>query len=161
MLLPILFKQFSENSFHGVFHVFQSVFHFVNINETLAAYCSFFAFIFNVLKLFFRFITAFVGSFLIPLNSFIQVFYDTFAMLIAIAYVNHGIYYTDTNDLPIINKVMSEQQTKISGKIAVEVMPLQNFYTAEDYHQDYLEKNPDGYCHLPVELFEWVKRQKM
>ena len=71
-----------------------------------------------------------------------------------------GIYYTDANDLPAINKVMSEQQAKISGKIAVEVMPLQNFYTAEDYHQDYLEKNPDGYCHLPVELFEWVKKQK-
>ena len=72
-----------------------------------------------------------------------------------------GIYYTDVADLQTINKVMAEQQAKISGKIAVEVMPLQNFYTAEDYHQDYLEKNPDGYCHLPLELFEWVKAQKM
>ena len=69
-----------------------------------------------------------------------------------------GIYYTDANDLPTIYKVMDEQQSKISGKIAVEVMPLQNFYTAEDYHQDYLEKNPDGYCHLPLELFEFAKK---
>ena len=55
---------------------------------------------------------------------------------------------------------MAEQQAKIEGKIAVEVMPLQNFYTAEDYHQDYLEKNPDGYCHLPLELFEFAKNAK-
>ena len=53
---------------------------------------------------------------------------------------------------------MAEQQAKIEGKIAVEVMPLQNFYTAEDYHQDYLEKNPDGYCHLPLELFEFARK---
>lgn len=71
-----------------------------------------------------------------------------------------GIYYTDVADLQTINKVMAEQQSKIEGKIAVEVMPLQNFYTAEDYHQDYLEKNPDGYCHLPLELFEFAKNAK-
>ena len=69
-----------------------------------------------------------------------------------------GIYYTDVADLQTINKVMTEQQAKIEGKIAVEVMPLKNFYTAEDYHQNYLEKNPDGYCHLPVELFEFAKK---
>ena len=40
----------------------------------------------------------------------------------------------------------------------VELSPLKNFYTAEDYHQDYLDKNPDGYCHLPLELFEMAKR---
>ncbi len=68
-----------------------------------------------------------------------------------------GIYYTDVVDLETINRVMAEQQAKIEGKIVVEVMPLKNFYTAEDYHQDYLEKNPDGYCHLPLELFEFAK----
>ena len=68
-----------------------------------------------------------------------------------------GIYYVDDSDLQTINKVMAEQQAKIDGKIAVEVMPLQNFYTAEDYHQDYLEKNPEGYCHLPLELFVFAK----
>ena len=43
-------------------------------------------------------------------------------------------------------------------EIVVEVMPLENFYAAEDYHQDYLDKNPNGYCHLPLELFEYAKK---
>lgn len=71
-----------------------------------------------------------------------------------------GIYYTDAADLPTIERVMAKQQDKIKEKIAVEVKPLQNFYTAEDYHQDYLEKNKDGYCHLPLELFEFAKKAK-
>lgn len=69
-----------------------------------------------------------------------------------------GIYYTDKNDLAVINKVIFEQQRKYSEKIVVEVLPLENFYSAEDYHQDYLYKNPNGYCHLPLELFEFAKR---
>ena len=46
-----------------------------------------------------------------------------------------GIYYTDENDLAVINKVIFEQQKKCSEEIVVEVMPLENFYPAEDYHQ--------------------------
>ena len=69
-----------------------------------------------------------------------------------------GIYYTDENDVATINKVLLEQQQKYSEEIVVEVMPLENFYPAEDYHQDYLTKNPNGYCHLPLELFEFAKR---
>ena len=69
-----------------------------------------------------------------------------------------GIYYTDENDVATINKVLLEQQQKYSDEIVVEVMPLENFYPAEDYHQDYLTKNPNGYCHLPLELFEFAKR---
>ena len=45
--------------------------------------------------------------------------------------------------------------------IAVEVKPLKNFYTAEEYHQDYLDKNPTGYCHLPAALFEYARKAKM
>ena len=44
--------------------------------------------------------------------------------------------------------------------LVVEKLPLQNFYTAEEYHQDYLDKNPDGYCHLPLSLFEFAKKAK-
>lgn len=68
-----------------------------------------------------------------------------------------GIYYVDETDIQIINDFIEEKQKEIEGKIAVEVMPLQNFYKAEDYHQDYLDKNPNGYCHLPLELFEFAK----
>lgn len=69
-----------------------------------------------------------------------------------------GIYYTDENDLSVINEVILRQQKNYDEEIVVEVMPLENFYAAEDYHQDYLEKNPNGYCHLPLELFEYAKK---
>jgi peptide-methionine (S)-S-oxide reductase len=34
------------------------------------------------------------------------------------------------------------------GDITTEIQPLERFYYAEDYHQQYLAKNPDGYCGL-------------
>jgi peptide methionine sulfoxide reductase msrA/msrB len=71
-----------------------------------------------------------------------------------------GVYYTDSADEATINEVFTEQQKHIHGKIAVEDLPLKNFYKAEDYHQDYLDKNPDGYCHLPQSLFEFACKAK-
>ena len=72
-----------------------------------------------------------------------------------------GIYYTDNADLPVIRRVMEEQQKQQSKPIVVEVKPLKNFYTAEEYHQDYLDKNPSGYCHMPKQLFEYARKVKM
>ena len=71
-----------------------------------------------------------------------------------------GIYYVSEDQLPTINKVFAEQQALLSEPIAVERLPLKNFYTAEEYHQDYLDKNPDGYCHLPSALFEFARQAK-
>lgn len=71
-----------------------------------------------------------------------------------------GIYYKDADDLPVINKVYAEEQANYPLPLAVEKLPLENFYTAEDYHQDYLDKNPTGYCHLPTSLFEFARKQK-
>lgn len=71
-----------------------------------------------------------------------------------------GIYYTDTDDLVIIDKVYADEQQACKQPFAVEKQPLKNFYTAEEYHQDYLDKNPDGYCHLPLSLFEFAKKAK-
>ena len=34
------------------------------------------------------------------------------------------------------------------GAITTEIVPLGDFYYAEDYHQQYLAKNPNGYCGL-------------
>ena len=68
-----------------------------------------------------------------------------------------GIYYSDSKDLPVIREVFEEVQASLGSKLAVELEPLRNFYSAEEYHQDYLEKNPEGYCHLPLELFEFAK----
>lgn len=69
-----------------------------------------------------------------------------------------GVYYTDESDLHIIRKVFTEQQALLDEPIAVEVLPLKNFYTAEEYHQDYLDKNPTGYCHLPQSLFDFARK---
>ena len=71
-----------------------------------------------------------------------------------------GVYYVDPADLPVIEKVFAEEQKHYEQPLAVEKLPLQNFYTAEEYHQDYLDKNPDGYCHLPLSLFEFAKKAK-
>lgn len=59
-----------------------------------------------------------------------------------------GIYYTDENELNTIQQVIAEKQQKYDEPIAVEVLPLDNFVVAEEYHQDYLKKNPNGYCHI-------------
>ena len=69
-----------------------------------------------------------------------------------------GVYYTDTEDLPVIEKVFREEQRKYEEPLAVEMLPLQNFYPAEEYHQDYLDKNPGGYCHLPKALFDFAAK---
>ena len=61
-----------------------------------------------------------------------------------------GIYYIEEADLPTINTVVREQELLIGRKIAVEVEKLRHYILAEDYHQDYLKKNPGGYCHIDV-----------
>lgn len=72
-----------------------------------------------------------------------------------------GVYYVSEDQFPIIEEVFNEQQKLIENPIVVELLPLKNFYSAEEYHQDYLDKNPDGYCHLPLSLFEFAKKAKM
>ena len=71
-----------------------------------------------------------------------------------------GIYFTCEEDIPAIMNVYNEEVERHSRKLVVEVKPLKNFYPAEDYHQDYLENNPDGYCHLPLELFMFARSAK-
>lgn len=61
-----------------------------------------------------------------------------------------GIYYTDSEELEIINQVVKEKQREYVKPIVVEVEPLKNFILAEEYHQDYLQKNPNGYCHIDI-----------
>ena len=62
-----------------------------------------------------------------------------------------GIYYVDEADLADIQAVMADQEALMGrGPLAVEVEALRHFIDAEDYHQDYLKKNPGGYCHIDV-----------
>lgn len=59
-----------------------------------------------------------------------------------------GIYYTDDALRPLIHHALIREARRHSVPLMVEVEPLQHFYPAEDYHQDYLGKNPSGYCHI-------------
>ena len=71
-----------------------------------------------------------------------------------------GIYYTDEEDRTVIDKIFAEEQTKYQQPLVVEREKLKNFFPADEYHQDYLDKHPDGYCHLPKALFEFAKKAK-
>jgi peptide methionine sulfoxide reductase msrA/msrB len=59
-----------------------------------------------------------------------------------------GIYYVNEDDRATIENMLSIEQMKWPSPLVVEVQPLRNYVLAEDYHQDYLEKNPAGYCHV-------------
>ena len=63
-----------------------------------------------------------------------------------------GIYYTDAADRVVIDQALQQLKGKYSQKIVVEEKPLANFALAEEYHQDYLAKNPNGYCHIDLSL---------
>ena len=60
-----------------------------------------------------------------------------------------GIYYTTEYQKECAEKKFAEMEAKLGQKLAVELKPIENFYPAEEYHQDYLRKNPGGYCHIP------------
>jgi peptide-methionine (S)-S-oxide reductase len=63
-----------------------------------------------------------------------------------------GIYYVDEKQKEAAERSRGEYQRAIStagyGAITTEILPAPEFYYAEDYHQQYLSKNPDGYCGL-------------
>ncbi len=64
-----------------------------------------------------------------------------------------GIYYVDKEDLDIIKNFTEKIQKLYEDPVVVEILPLNNFYNGEEYHQKYLEKNPTGYCHIPIHMF--------
>ena len=61
-----------------------------------------------------------------------------------------GVYYTDPAEKAVIAAALKREQQKYQQPLVVENEPLQNFYDAEEYHQDYLIKNPNGYCHIDI-----------
>ena len=71
-----------------------------------------------------------------------------------------GIYYIDDNDIELIKQELNDLQNKYTKPIVTELLPLDNFTKAEDYHQDYLIKNPQGYCHVDPKMFELAKQYK-
>lgn len=61
-----------------------------------------------------------------------------------------GIYYVDDITKQKVSSFIKNLPN--SNEFVVEILPLDNFYPAEEYHQDYLDKNPNGYCHINLEL---------
>lgn len=59
-----------------------------------------------------------------------------------------AIYYQDELDKKVIEDALAKEQEKYSKKIVTDIEPIKQFFLAEDYHQDYLDKNPNGYCHI-------------
>ena len=71
-----------------------------------------------------------------------------------------GIYFTSEADKASAEAVMVEVQKKYSKPLAVELVPLKSYYLAEEYHQDYLKKNPGGYCHISFDSLKDVQVKK-
>ena len=61
-----------------------------------------------------------------------------------------GIYYNNETEAREIEEYIEEIASNYSSPIVTEVLPLTSYYDAEDYHQDYLTKNPGGYCHIDI-----------
>ena len=70
-----------------------------------------------------------------------------------------GVYYTNDKARKTVERIADIERGR-SEKFFVEIGPLRNYYPAEEYHQNYLEKNPNGYCHIPraeMELFSRLR----
>ena len=68
-----------------------------------------------------------------------------------------GIFYVNKDDEKVINSSIATLSEQYDKPVVIEVMPIKNFYSAELYHQDYLDKNPSGYCHINPQLFKMAR----
>ncbi len=68
-----------------------------------------------------------------------------------------GIYSADKETEAVIKAEVARLAKNYDKPVVVETVPLKNFYKAEDYHQDYLDKNLGGYCHIEPGLFEMAR----
>lgn len=72
-----------------------------------------------------------------------------------------GIYWTDPEDKTVVEEIFVEVQQKYNEPMVVEKGPLCCFYPGEEYHQKYLVKNPQGYCHLSPSLLKSAMRYSL
>ena len=68
-----------------------------------------------------------------------------------------GVYYKEEADKALIQPVFEAEARRQGAALVVELEPLRNFYLAEERHQDYLDKNPNGYCHVPLKTFRYLR----
>jgi peptide-methionine (S)-S-oxide reductase len=62
-----------------------------------------------------------------------------------------GIYYHDEAQRAVAQTVIDEVNAELKGRVVTELMPVDNYWRAEDYHQHYFARNPNqGYCAFVV-----------
>lgn len=67
-----------------------------------------------------------------------------------------GVYYVDDSDKDII---LNYFKNHLKDNYKIEVKRLDNYFKAEEYHQDYLLKNPNGYCHVNLNLIKEIEKK--
>ncbi|MBQ6345076.1 MAG: peptide-methionine (S)-S-oxide reductase MsrA [Methanobrevibacter sp.] len=65
-----------------------------------------------------------------------------------------GIYWQESSQKDIVLKFLKGKQSESPKRIVVEARAIGSFYPAEAYHQKYLERNPQGYCHIDLNLID-------
>ena len=68
-----------------------------------------------------------------------------------------GIYFEDEKDGTLLKQLVNELARNYTEPLVIEILPLRDYYAAEEFHQDYLEHNPKGYCHISSDLFKLAK----
>ncbi len=68
-----------------------------------------------------------------------------------------GVFYDDPSDLPAIRSEFEAASLRLGADPVTELLPLKGFWSAEERHRDYLDKNPGGYCHLPLKAFKYLR----
>ena len=68
-----------------------------------------------------------------------------------------GVYYKEEAQKALIQPVFEAEARRVGAPLVVELEPLRNFFLAEERHQDYLDKNPNGYCHVPLKTFRYLR----
>ena len=61
-----------------------------------------------------------------------------------------GIYWQEDSQKNTVLQFLARKQKESPKRIVTEARPIGSFYPAEEYHQKYLEKNPQGYCHVDL-----------
>ncbi len=65
-----------------------------------------------------------------------------------------GVFYNNLEDKEIIEKFIENKKSEYSNPIVVDVKEEKRFWNAEEYHQNYLIKNPGGYCHVNLDIIK-------
>ena len=104
----------------------------------------------------------------VPLTKILNVYYQS----IDPTFINHqgkdegvqyrtGVYFSDPADEKVIKESLQELQGNFFNEVVVECEPIKNFYRAEEEHQEYLLKNPNGYCHVSRNLIDEQAKAKV